>query len=322
MIDDPLLINDWHVVARSADVAEGQILATQLLDERLVLWRKDGQVLAWRDLCLHRGAGLSLGWVKDGCLVCPYHGWQYDTAGQCVHIPAHPEQVPPTKARVDTYRAREQYDLIWVSLGEPEHDIPPLAEWSDPSYRKILCGPYPYRATAPRAIENFLDVGHLPIVHAGLLGHEAHAEISDYEVKVGPEGIVAENIEVWQPDSDGQGHPGMVNYTYRVLRPLTAYFTKSKSGPSHAIMLMVTPVAELESVGWMMMCFNYNHETPVEEFIAFQDKIVSQDIPIVESQRPELLPLDLQAELHLRSDRTAIAYRQWLKALGLKFGTA
>lgn len=50
--------------------------------------------------------------------------------------------------------------------------------------------------------------------------------------------------------------------------------------------------------------------------------ITLQDVPIVESQRPELLPLDLQAELHLRSDRTAIAYRKWLRELGLMFGTA
>ena len=50
--------------------------------------------------------------------------------------------------------------------------------------------------------------------------------------------------------------------------------------------------------------------------------ITLQDVPIVESQRPELLPLDLQAELHLGSDRTAIAYRKWLRELGLTFGTA
>ena len=45
--------------------------------------------------------------------------------------------------------------------------------------------------------------------------------------------------------------------------------------------------------------------------------ITLQDVPIVESQRPELLPLDLQAELHLRSDRTAIAYRKWLRQVGI-----
>jgi hypothetical protein len=49
---------------------------------------------------------------------------------------------------------------------------------------------------------------------------------------------------------------------------------------------------------------------------------MAQDIPVVESQRPELLPLDLQAELHLRSDRLAIAYRQYLKKCGLRLGTS
>jgi hypothetical protein len=43
---------------------------------------------------------------------------------------------------------------------------------------------------------------------------------------------------------------------------------------------------------------------------------------VVESQRPELLPLDLQSELHLRSDRMAIAYRKWLREIGFRYGTA
>jgi phenylpropionate dioxygenase-like ring-hydroxylating dioxygenase large terminal subunit len=70
------------------------------------------------------------------------------------------------------------------------------------------------------------------------------------------------------------------------------------------------------------MAMNYGHDLPEADLVAYQDTIFAQDRPIVESQRPELLPLDLQAELHLRSDRTAIAYRQWLKQLGLTFGTA
>jgi hypothetical protein len=50
--------------------------------------------------------------------------------------------------------------------------------------------------------------------------------------------------------------------------------------------------------------------------------ISAQDQPIVESQRPELLPLDLQAGLRLRCARTAIAYRRWLRELSIDFGTA
>jgi phenylpropionate dioxygenase-like ring-hydroxylating dioxygenase large terminal subunit len=70
------------------------------------------------------------------------------------------------------------------------------------------------------------------------------------------------------------------------------------------------------------MAMNYSFDVPAERIVVFQDEVTAQDLPIVESQRPEMLPLDLQAELHLRSDRTAIAYRRWLRQLGLKFGTS
>jgi phenylpropionate dioxygenase-like ring-hydroxylating dioxygenase large terminal subunit len=84
----------------------------------------------------------------------------------------------------------------------------------------------------------------------------------------------------------------------------------------------VTPVEEEESLTWVVLALNYADETPEEELRAFQDKVSLQDKAIVESQRPELLPLDLQAELHLRSDRMAIAYRRWLKDSGMSYGTA
>jgi hypothetical protein len=59
-----------------------------------------------------------------------------------------------------------------------------------------------------------------------------------------------------------------------------------------------------------------------EDLKTFNDSIIYADLPIIKSQRPELLPLDLQAELHLRSDRTAVAYRRWLQKLGLTIGTS
>jgi len=60
---DDALVNDWHVVAFSKDVAEGTLLAAELLGEELVIWRHAGRVQVWKDLCIHRGAQLSKGWV-------------------------------------------------------------------------------------------------------------------------------------------------------------------------------------------------------------------------------------------------------------------
>src|SRR5262245_20646776 len=114
MINDAVLVNDWHPVALSKNVAEGGVLGARLLEEDIVAWRYRGQIMVWQDLCLHRGTRLSLGKVEDGLLVCPYHGWTYDMTGRCVRIPAHPAQLPPSRAVVNTYRAQERYELIWV----------------------------------------------------------------------------------------------------------------------------------------------------------------------------------------------------------------
>ena len=55
----------WHPVAYAADVNEAPVPAT-LLDEQLVLVRLGGEVRCFRDLCVHRGTALSLGWVRRG----------------------------------------------------------------------------------------------------------------------------------------------------------------------------------------------------------------------------------------------------------------
>jgi phenylpropionate dioxygenase-like ring-hydroxylating dioxygenase large terminal subunit len=319
---DPVLVDDWHVVARSSDLPEGGLAKARLLGEDLVVWRVGGVAQVWQDLCVHRGTRLTLGHVEADRLVCGYHGWGYDSSGQCVRFPSHPAQAPPPTAHVKVYSATEAFGYIWASLGSPSLGVPPFPEWGDANYRKIICRPFAYGAAATRAVENFLDVGHFPFVHGGLLGDLDHTAIEDYQVSATPEGILATDVKVWQPDPDGTGVGRYVNYTYGTRRPFTAYFSKDSDGNKYMIQLNVTPIDELNCMAWMTIAMNYGHEVPEDDLKAFQEKIVKQDIPVVESQRPERLPLDLQAELHLRSDRIAVAYRKWLKELGLSFGTA
>ena len=322
MIEDPALLSDWHPIAKSSDVLEASIFPAKLLGEDLIIWRVHGEARVWQDLCVHRGTRLSLGHLRGDKLECAYHGWTYNGEGDCVNMPAHPDQKPPPKARVRTYHCKERYGLIWTCLGEPGPDVPAFEEWDDKSFRKVSCGPYRYRASGTRAVENFLDVAHLPFVHEGILGERAHAEIQDYEVQQTQDGIVARNVRIWQPDPDGTGVGKDVNYTYKVPRPLTMYLSKDTVEGRFSIFATVCPQNEFESVAWFWIAMNYGHDIPETDVVSRQDEITGQDIPIVESQRPERLPLDLQAELHLRSDRIAVAYRRWLGELGLSFGTA
>lgn len=322
MLDDPILVNDWHPVASIYQLQDTPLLSTRLLGEDLVIWQSGNAIQVWRDLCIHRGARLSRGKVSGDCLVCPYHGWQYNRDGHCVQIPAHPEQTPPTKARAQRYPVQVRYGLVWTCLGTPANELPPFPEWGQAGFAAAPCGPFAgVRANGPRIIENFLDATHFAFVHAGVLGDPAQAQIGEYEVQVTDTGVFGEPIEVYQPNPFGDSS-GKVYYIYSVFRPLTAHFTKKSPNATNGLLLVVTPHDLLESTAWFVVATNTTTDSEALR-ISYTPRIgaiFAEDQVIVESQRPELLPLDLQAELHLRSDRMAIGYRSWLGQLGLRYG--
>jgi phenylpropionate dioxygenase-like ring-hydroxylating dioxygenase large terminal subunit len=330
-IDDPRLKREWLAVSWSREVEAGKPLARKVMGVDVVLWRSRAELHCWRDLCVHRGARLSLGTIRFGsdesahdCLICPYHAWEYAPSGACVRIPAHPNLPPPSKARAETFAVRERYGVVWIAMGEPAEALPefPIAE--EPEFRTILAGPYRFRAQGPRIIENLLDVAHLGFVHAGLLGDPERGEVDDYEIAapVDGRGPEARQIRIWQPDPDGAGSAAWVNYHYWVNGPLTAGFIKTHGEQRFGMLAQVAPIDAETCESRLVMCLNYAQEISDEELLRFQDHVTEQDRVVVESQRPELLPLDLQEELHLRSDRMAIAYRRWLKSIGLRYGTA
>ena len=138
-INDPRLLGEWFAVAWSREIEPGRPVSRRLLGRDVVLWRSANGIHCWLDLCVHRGAQLSLGQVRGDCLVCPYHAWEYDATGQCVRIPAHPQQKPPVKARAQTYRVRERYGMVWVCLGEPLGDVPEFVYGDDPDFQAGSC---------------------------------------------------------------------------------------------------------------------------------------------------------------------------------------
>jgi len=323
MIEDAVLLNDWQVVARASDLAEGSVLAASLLGEELALWRTGGRVMAWRDRCAHRGTRLSLGTVTEGGeLACPYHGWRYGEDGACVHIPAQPTVAPPAKARAKVFRAREAYGFIWVSLGEPARDVPPFPEWDDPGFRKVIAGPYEFHGSPYRTIENFTDVPHFPFVHPMLNADPDRPNVfEDFDVITRDDGIHTSPVPVYQPFGDHRGIPVEAKYSYHVSRPFTAYFSKDTGeGTLFCMLLTLTPLAPDDCLVWLHVAINFGDDLTDAEIIARQDKVFAQDKWIVESQRPAEIPLDLTDELHLRADKFSVAYRRWLSELGVQWG--
>jgi phenylpropionate dioxygenase-like ring-hydroxylating dioxygenase large terminal subunit len=308
----------WHPVAEIGDVEPGPI-GVRLLDEELVLWRRDGEVVAARDLCIHRGSRLSQGWVDPiGCVVCPYHGWRYDGTGTCVFIPSQPpdDQRIPSRARTPSYRAAERYGLVWVALEEPREAIPEFPQFDDPSFHTFCVGRFEWRAGADRFVENAIDVAHLPFVHPGLLGDRERSVIPPYEVRDVGGGFYFSNerndVAASQFGTKGE----MICRETWVRMPFSWRILITSGRGLAATFVAVQPVSSNECRFWPLVSRTYALDVPDEEFGDFDVKVIEQDRAIVENQRPEMLPLDITAELHVKvADAASIEYRRRLREI-------
>lgn len=220
---------------------------------------------------------------------------------------------------------RERHGLLWVCARATHREAPEFPEAGDPAYRSIVCGPFGVSAAAPRIIENFLDMAHFPYVHPNILGNEPHTEVRDYHIEEAPGegGLIASDCLFWQPQTQILAHGGsLVNYTYRVPRPLVAILAKlPQAAGSHgvAILLAVQPASQERSIAWMVFCTT-NREPGDAAVRANQDRVFLQDKPILENQTPVRLPLGARSEAPLRCDRLSIAYRRYLDRSGVRYG--
>jgi phenylpropionate dioxygenase-like ring-hydroxylating dioxygenase large terminal subunit len=325
---DPVLLNDWHPVAIASQIAAGVVTPTDLLDTRLALWRDNaGQLHAWEDRCPHRGTRLSMGTLQGDTLRCAYHGWTFGSEGRCRHIPALPALGEANlKAQVATYAVQERHGLVWVCLGTPAGEPPPFPEGGDSQLRKVICGPYDVQSSGPRIVENFLDMAHFAFVHEGILGEQQRADVADYTVDQFDDadygqGIWARQCRAWQPQASKAAQGGSeVEYSYRVVRPLTAILTKqSPGGAREAIALLPQPLTETTTRVWIILALA-DFDSGDEALRQFQDTIFLQDQPILESQSPARLPLIPGMEVSVVCDRMSLAYRAYLKQQRLRYG--
>ena len=161
----------WYVVALSEQLTCKTVLARTVLDEWLVIFRDpQGNPVALQDRCLHRNSRLSAGKLQSGTLQCPYHGWQYDSNGTVVSVPAEgaaKNKCSGVSRQAKSYATQEQDGYVYVCLGSPAAEpftMPhyQLSGWS--TIRVINC----FNNTVTNCAENFIDIPHTASVHPGI----------------------------------------------------------------------------------------------------------------------------------------------------------
>jgi phenylpropionate dioxygenase-like ring-hydroxylating dioxygenase large terminal subunit len=167
-----MIYNQWYVILESKELKKQTPLRIKRLSENMVLWRdKKNEVSCIADECCHRGASLSCGRIVNGNLECPFHGFIYDKSGNVKVVPANGKNKPvPETMNVRAYRTYENYGFIWLWWGENElikgdpFFFKELESFSYSSFKDH------WNVHYSRAIENQLDVVHLPFVHKTTIG--------------------------------------------------------------------------------------------------------------------------------------------------------
>lgn len=169
----PYLNNAWYVAAWASEVTCERPLGRVILERPIVLWRdSNGQAIALQDRCPHRFLPLSLGRIKDGQLVCGYHGLGFNDQGRCVHNP-HGNQLPPKAARVQSYPLVERWSMLWIWMGDPalaEPDLIPSFARFDSEGFYVGKGYLLLQANYQLETDNLMDLSHLDYVHPDSLG--------------------------------------------------------------------------------------------------------------------------------------------------------
>jgi vanillate O-demethylase monooxygenase subunit len=323
----------WHPVMYSSELTD-QPRQVFLLDEQLVLTRLGGAVRCFADLCVHRGTPLSRGWIEGDQIRCAYHGWTYGPDGVCTSIPARFGTNIPRRARLAAYNVCEKNGLIWVCLEDnPLFPIPVFQELADPTFRVIEVPSYDWRTSAHRRIENYVDISHFAWVHDGVLGDHNHPEVEDFDVvRQGNQLRFSYPNQVESPEiGKNQGIDSGVaaldsELQYRLFIPGTAIIEQPfANGAKYALFFAVCPVSTKRVRNFTLMARNYmlqDVQAGDRAMLEYNDLVIGQDQPVVEPQRPEMLPFDLSAELHVKGvDRVSIEYRKWLVEIVRELGS-
>jgi phenylpropionate dioxygenase-like ring-hydroxylating dioxygenase large terminal subunit len=159
----------WYYAVPSLRLRCRAMLAKIMLGEPILIGRdKAGAPFALRDSCPHRGMPLSAGRF-DGCDVeCCYHGWRFDSRGQCTAIPSLvPGQAfTPERIHVRSYPVREVQGNLWVFFGENPAAAPeiPLLDGFE-ARPPDLVESVSFAAAIDHAVVGLMDPAHGPFVH-------------------------------------------------------------------------------------------------------------------------------------------------------------
>jgi phenylpropionate dioxygenase-like ring-hydroxylating dioxygenase large terminal subunit len=320
---EPALRKFWYCVTPLAELDNGPKAFT-LLGEKIALWKDaEGKPRAVKDRCPHRTAQLSGGWVDEGKLVCPYHGWAFAGTGECVRVPQQPIN-GPRPFGVAAYRCEERYGYAWVALEEPLFPIPDIPETRSSDYRKIHEFTEIWACAPLRIVENSFDGSHISFVHRNTFGNIADPVPAKDELTETADGFICSNATpVINPERmrTALRTEEATTFRYTDNQFILPFFRVGRirypNGLINILCTAVTPVTERVTQRIQFVLRNDTEaDVPAEKVIAFDREVSAEDRAVLETT-DEDVPLDTSegVELHMGSDMPGLWMRRRLRAI-------
>lgn len=334
------LRNTWYVACTPDEIAD-RPLGRRICGENIVFYRaEEGRVAAVQNFCPHRGAPLSLGFVRDGKLVCGYHGLVMGSDGKCVAMPG--QRVGGFPA-IRSYPVVERYGFIWIWPGDPDKadpaEIPDLI-WGDNPEWAFGGGLYHVNSDYRLMIDNLMDLTHETYVHAGSIGQPEIEEAAPTTRIEGNEVITSRfmhNIKAppfWQTALRGNGlADDVLCDRWQICRFTPPSHVMIEVGVAHAghggyeappehkvsaiVVDFMTP--ETETSHWYFWGMARNFAVHDEELTVKiregQRKIFAEDLEVLESQQSNLLEFPDRRLLALNIDAGGVGARRIIDKL-------
>lgn len=112
----------FEETCRASEIAEGRAVVVLAGGVRIAVWRRNDRFYATSNTCRHQGGPLGEGRIIDGCITCPWHGWNYQPEDGC--------SLPPFKEVVETHALRLLDGHVWVESkpNRPKARSPGIAD--------------------------------------------------------------------------------------------------------------------------------------------------------------------------------------------------
>ena len=195
----------------------------------LVVWKKDNQIILQDDVCPHRCAPLSEGYIdrETNNLRCAYHGWEFNEVGNCTMIPQleKNQQKAYRRACVKNYPTLEHGNILWGYIGNITAIESPIELYNLSLDNNVFMRELPYSFYI--LLENFLDPAHIPFAHHKL--QSIREKGSPIEIEILSKENDLSRISVLFTEKNSDMRIGMMNFNF----------------PVHYNLQMVRPISNL-----------------------------------------------------------------------------